>query len=160
MPIKDSIKTIKFHQVSVQTRVKAKIIDDKINSGLSLGKLAGIVCAVKDNIAIENHSLTAGSKILDGYISPFSATVIQRLIDENIIIIGRTNMDAFGMGLANEYSYYGVAKMRGIKVVFRVGSSGSSAVAVALDMADFALGSDTGGSVRQPAAYNKSKIIK
>lgn len=132
--------------------VQAANVDDKIKSG-NAGKLAGMVVGIKDNICYRNHKVSASSKILEGFESLFSATVIERLIAEDAIIIGRTNCDEFAMGSSNENSAYGgVLNPRNIKFV-PGGSSGGSAAAVAANLCTVALGSDTGGSIRQPASF-------
>lgn len=131
---------------------KAEKIDAKISSGTE-GKLAGMVIGIKDVLCYTDHGLQGGSRILDGFESQFTGTAVQRLIDEDAIIIGRQNCDEFGMGSSNENSAFG-AVLNGIDNE-RVpgGSSGGSAVAVQMDTCLIALGSDTGGSVRQPAAF-------
>ena len=131
---------------------KAKIIDQKISDGTA-GQLAGMVIGVKDNICIKNHKLTASSKILDGFESLFNATVIEKLLAEDVIIIGRLNCDEFAMGSANENSVYGSVKNPHNLSKVPGGSSGGSAAAVASNFCLAALGSDTGGSIRQPAAF-------
>ena len=127
-------------------------IDDKIKKGTA-GKLAGLVVGLKDVLSHQGHPLQASSKILDGFIAQYNATVVQRLLDEDAIIIGRQNCDEFAMGSSNENSAFGPT-LNGIDEN-RVpgGSSGASAVAVAMDMCQVSIGSDTGGSVRQPAAF-------
>ncbi|RZK13975.1 MAG: Asp-tRNA(Asn)/Glu-tRNA(Gln) amidotransferase subunit GatA, partial [Pedobacter sp.] len=117
------------------------------------GKLAGMVIGIKDNICYKDHIVTASSKMLDGFISPYSSTVVQRLLQEDAIIIGRLNCDEFAMGGSNETSYFGAAKNAANPELVPGGSSGGSAVAVQADMCLSALGTDTGGSVRQPAAF-------
>jgi aspartyl-tRNA(Asn)/glutamyl-tRNA(Gln) amidotransferase subunit A len=131
---------------------RADEIDQKIKTNTQ-GKLAGLVVGIKDVLAYKDHPLQAGSKILDGFISQFNATAVQRLLDEDAIIIGRQNCDEFAMGSSNENSAFGPV-LNGIDNT-RVpgGSSGGSAVAVMADMCQISLGSDTGGSVRQPAAF-------
>ena len=131
---------------------KAKRIDKKIEAG-SAGRLAGMVIGLKDVLCYQDHSLQASSRILDGFQSQFTGTAVQRLIDEDAIIIGRINCDEFAMGSSNENSAFGPV-LNGINEE-RVpgGSSGGSAVAVQMNMCQAALGSDTGGSVRQPAAF-------
>jgi len=130
---------------------RAEEIDQKITQGTA-GKLAGMVTAIKDNIVMVNSVSTAGSRILQNYSSPYEATVVTRMLNEDAVIIGKTNMDEFGMGSSTENSAYGPVKNSVHPDYIPGGSSGGSAVAVAADMADTALGSDTGGSVRQPAA--------
>jgi aspartyl-tRNA(Asn)/glutamyl-tRNA(Gln) amidotransferase subunit A len=131
---------------------KAKQIDEKIKTGTA-GKLAGLVIALKDNICYKGHKVTASSKILDGFESLYSATVVEKLLAEDAIIIGRTNCDEFAMGSSNENSAFGnVKNPHNIKFV-PGGSSGGSAAAVAADLCLAALGTDTGGSIRQPASF-------
>lgn len=139
-----------FPEESLQ---KAKELEAKIKAGESIGKLAGLVVAVKDNIAIKNKKLTCGSQILQNFLSLYDATVIKKLISEDAIIIGKTNLDEFAMGSSNENSAFGVVRNPYKNDRVPGGSSGGSAVAVATDMCDVALGSDTGGSIRQPAAF-------
>jgi aspartyl-tRNA(Asn)/glutamyl-tRNA(Gln) amidotransferase subunit A len=112
-----------------------------------------MVVGIKDNLCYKNHKVSASSKILDGFESLFTATSVQRLIDEDAIIIGRLNCDEFAMGSANENTIYGTVKnpLHNLKVAG--GSSGGSAAAVAAGLCLAALGSDTGGSIRQPAAF-------
>jgi aspartyl-tRNA(Asn)/glutamyl-tRNA(Gln) amidotransferase subunit A len=133
-------------------RLKAIEIDQKIQAG-SAGRLAGMVLGIKDVLCYENHGLQAGSKILDGFQSQFTGTAIQRLIDEDAIIIGRQNCDEFAMGSSNENSAFGVVRNAANPSRVPGGSSGGSAVAVQADMCLASIGSDTGGSVRQPAAF-------
>lgn len=117
------------------------------------GRLAGLVVALKDNICYKGHKVSASSKILEGFESVYHATVVQRLLAEDAIIIGRVNCDEFAMGASNETSAYGPV-LNGIDET-RVsgGSSGGAAVAVQADMCQVAIASDTGGSVRQPASF-------
>lgn len=131
---------------------RAKQIDAKIKAG-SAGKLAGLVVGLKDVIAYENHPLQASSKILEGFISQFSATVVERLLAEDAIIIGRQNCDEFAMGSTNENSAFGATRNAANPDYVPGGSSGASTVAVQADMCQISLGSDTGGSVRQPASF-------
>ena len=136
----------------LSAEVQAKAIQQKIEDGTA-GKLAGMVIGIKDNICYEGHIVTASSKMLEGFVSPYSSTVVQRLLQEDAVIIGRLNCDEFAMGGSNETSYYGVARNAVNPELVPGGSSGGSAVAVQADMCLSALGTDTGGSVRQPAAF-------
>ncbi len=131
---------------------QADYIDQKIRSG-NAGKLAGLVAGIKDNIVYKNHPAQAASKILQGFTSPYSATAVQRLVDEDAIIIGHQNCDEFGMGSSSEHSVYGAVHNGIDEQRSAGGSSGGSAVAVQMDMCRVSLGSDTGGSVRQPASF-------
>ncbi len=130
----------------------ARRIDLKIQERTA-GRLAGMVIGIKDVLAYQDHGLQAGSRILNGFKSQFTATAIQRLIDEDAIIIGRQNCDEFAMGSSNENSAFG--PVRNFADTSRVpgGSSGGSAVAVQAGLCHASIGSDTGGSVRQPAAF-------
>ncbi|MDN3585617.1 Asp-tRNA(Asn)/Glu-tRNA(Gln) amidotransferase subunit GatA [Pedobacter aquatilis] len=131
---------------------QAKAVQQKIEDGTQ-GKLAGMVIGIKDNICYQDHIVTASSKMLDGFVSPYSSTVVERLLQEDAIIIGRLNCDEFAMGGSNETSYFGAVKNAANPELVSGGSSGGSAVAVQADMCLAALGTDTGGSVRQPAAF-------
>lgn len=131
---------------------QAKSIDEKIASGKA-GKLAGMIIGIKDVFAYKNHRLQCASNILEGFQSQYTATAIQRLIDEDAIIIGHQNCDEFAMGSSNETSAFGVCRNPIDETRVPGGSSGGSAVAVAADMCQVSIGSDTGGSVRQPAAF-------
>ncbi len=128
-------------------------MDVKIKNGDSLGKLFGCIVSVKDVISLKGHKLSAASKILEGYVAPYDATVIKNLLAEDSIIIGKTNCDEFGMGSANENSIYGICKNGIDPTRSPGGSSGGAAVSVQMNTCLIALGSDTGGSVRQPAAF-------
>jgi aspartyl-tRNA(Asn)/glutamyl-tRNA(Gln) amidotransferase subunit A len=132
--------------------IRASEIDEKIKQGKA-GKLAGLVVGIKDVLAYDGHPLQAGSKILNGFISQYSGTAVQRLIDEDAVIIGRQNCDEFAMGSSNENSAFGPVLNDFDNTRVSGGSSGGSAVAVQADMCQVSLGSDTGGSVRQPAAF-------
>ncbi len=130
----------------------AQNIDKKIASGTA-GKLAGMVIGIKDNICYKNHKVSASSKIIENFVSLYSATAIERLLAEDVIIIGRLNCDEFAMGASNENSAFGnvLNEMDNSKVAG--GSSGGSAVSVQAQLCHAALGSDTGGSIRQPGAF-------
>ena len=132
---------------------RARVLDDKRRTGQPLGKLHGVIIALKDVISYKGHTLSAGSKILEGYTSIYHATVVEKLLAEDAIIIGRNNCDEFAMGSSNENSAYG--KVLNACGEGRVpgGSSGGSAVAVQAGLCMVSLGSDTGGSVRQPADF-------
>lgn len=130
----------------------AEKLDQKIQQGKA-GKLAGMIMGIKDNICYKNHKCSAGSKILEGFTSLYSATVVDRLMNEDAIIIGRLNCDEFGMGSSNENSAFGpvlnpldITRVSG-------GSSGGSVAAVCADLCLAALGTDTGGSIRQPSSF-------
>lgn len=131
---------------------QALLVQEKLNQG-SAGKLAGMIIGIKDNILYKNHSTTASSKMLEGFISPYSSTVVARLLAEDAVIIGRLNCDEFAMGGSNETSYYRPVRNAADTERVAGGSSGGSAVAVQADLCLAALGTDTGGSVRQPAAF-------
>jgi aspartyl-tRNA(Asn)/glutamyl-tRNA(Gln) amidotransferase subunit A len=133
---------------------KADALDARLRENpAALGRLWGMVVSLKDNICYEGHCATAGSKILDGYTALYSATAVARALAEDAIIIGRTNCDQFGMGSTNENSVYGPVKNGLAPDRVPGGSSGGAAVSVQMDTCLAALGSDTGGSIRQPAAF-------
>ncbi len=135
-----------------QALQRANEVDKKINKGTA-GRLAGLVIGIKDLLCYKDHPLQGGSKILDGFISQYSATAVQRLLDEDAIIIGRQNCDEFGMGSSNENSAFGPVRNDLDPSRVSGGSSGGSAVSVQAGMCQVSLGTDTGGSVRQPASF-------
>lgn len=133
-------------------KAKAIEVDQKIKDGTA-GRLAGMVIGLKDNMCYEGHKVSAASKILEGFESLFTGTAVQRLIDEDAIIIGRLNCDEFAMGSSNENSAFGPVLNPLDNKLVPGGSSGGSAAAVAAGCCTAALGSDTGGSIRQPASF-------
>ncbi len=133
---------------------KARALDHRIKVDSSnLGRLFGAVLSIKDTICYKGHYVTASSRILENYLASYSATVVERLMDEGAILIGRTNCDQFGMGSSNENSIYGPVCHPADNTRVSGGSSGGAAVSVATDTCLAAIGSDTGGSVRQPAGF-------
>lgn len=135
-----------------EAKARAIEIDSKVKAGTA-GRLAGVVIALKDVLSFRGHKVSSSSKILQGFESIYSATVVQRLLDEDAIFVGRTNCDEFAMGASNENSAFGPVLNAADPSRVPGGSSGGSAVAVQANMAHAALGSDTGGSIRQPAAF-------
>ncbi|MBK8502911.1 MAG: Asp-tRNA(Asn)/Glu-tRNA(Gln) amidotransferase subunit GatA [Saprospiraceae bacterium] len=137
-----------------ESLIRAKTLDqDHQARGRKMGKLWGAVFSIKDVISYEGHLLSAGSKMLQGYLALYSATAVERLLAEDAIIIGRVNCDEFAMGSDNETSYYGPVKNAIDSNRIPGGSSGGSAVSVQANTCLMSLGSDTGGSVRQPASF-------
>ncbi|GAB4028803.1 Asp-tRNA(Asn)/Glu-tRNA(Gln) amidotransferase subunit GatA [Spirosoma gilvum] len=135
-----------------EARQQADRVDQKLADGTA-GRLAGMVIGIKDVLSYANHSVRAGSRILDNFTAQFTATAVQRLIDEDVIIIGRQNCDEFAMGSSNENSAFGPVRNAADTSRVPGGSSGGSAVAVQAGLCLASIGSDTGGSVRQPAAF-------
>ena len=131
---------------------QADAVDAKLAAGTA-GKLAGMIIGLKDVLAYKDHSLQSSSHILDGFKSLYTGTAVQRLLDEDAIFIGRQNCDEFAMGASNETSYFGPVRNALDSDRVSGGSSGGSAVAVQADLCLASIGSDTGGSVRQPAAF-------
>ena len=160
--VKDALAKVKqFADYNIFTFVneeeairKAREIDARIKRGEKVGKLAGVPYALKDNFLSPEGETTASAHILSGFKSPVAATAVAKLEAEGAIMIGRTNMDAFAHGSSTENSYYGPTLNAHDRERVAGGSSGGSAVAVALDIVEFAIGTDTGGSIRQPASFN------
>ena len=140
-------------------REQARLVDEKIAAGTQ-GRLAGMIIGLKDNLCYKGHKVSASSKILKGFESLFTGTAVQRLLDEDAVIIGRLNCDEFAMGSSNENSAFGPVRNPLNTAKVPGGSSGGSAAAVAAGLCTAALGSDTGGSIRQPASFTGTVGLK
>ena len=140
-------------------REQALLVDQKIKEGRA-GRLAGMVIGLKDNLCVQGQKVSASSKILVGFESLYTGTAVQRLLDEDAIVIGRLNCDEFAMGSSNENSAFGPVKNPLNHAFVPGGSSGGSAAAVAANLCTAALGSDTGGSIRQPASFTGTFGLK
>ncbi len=153
--LKEALKLGKDELIRFKEELKTKIeANSELNAYIDVNNVGdGVPIAIKDNIQVTNWSVTSASKILQGYIAPYNATVIEKMLEAGLSPFGRTNMDEFAMGSTTESSCYG--KTLNPLDTSRVpgGSSGGSAAAVAAGLAIAALGSDTGGSIRQPAAF-------
>ncbi|MCX6995014.1 MAG: Asp-tRNA(Asn)/Glu-tRNA(Gln) amidotransferase subunit GatA [Chlamydiae bacterium] len=142
-----------LHVLKDRVLDKAKALDLKRERGGTLGKVAGVPIAIKDNIHIHGEISTCGSRFLEHYRAPFNSRVVELLEEEDALLIGKTNMDEFAMGSSTENSAYQLTRNPLDRTCVPGGSSGGSAAAVSAFMAPIALGSDTGGSIRQPAAF-------
>lgn len=131
---------------------QAAVVDEKIARGTA-GALAGAVISIKDNLCYRGHRVSAASRMLEGYVSPYTATAVQRLVQADAVIIGRTNCDEFAMGSSNENSAFGPVRNPLDPSRVPGGSSGGAAASVAAGLCHIAIGSDTGGSIRQPASF-------
>ena len=154
----DSIKANRHLNAFLEVFTKdalqqAAILDAARLSNQQIGKLHGVVFAIKDVICFKGHQLSAASKILENFTSIYNATVVEKLLAEGAIIIGRNNCDEFAMGSSSENSAFGIVKNALDETRVSGGSSGGSAVAVQANLCMASLGSDTGGSVRQPADF-------
>ncbi|OHE01648.1 MAG: glutaminyl-tRNA synthase (glutamine-hydrolyzing) subunit A [Sulfurimonas sp. RIFCSPLOWO2_12_FULL_34_6] len=153
--LKEALKLSKEELAKFKDELKLKIeADPELNAYIDVNSVGdGVPIAIKDNIQVKNWSVTSGSNILQGYIAPYNATVIEKMIAAGLSPFGRTNMDEFGMGSTTESSFYGKTQNPYNRDCVPGGSSGGSAAAVAAGLAIAALGSDTGGSIRQPASF-------
>jgi len=153
--LKEALKLTKEELENFKNDLKAKIeARPELNAYIDINNVGdGVPIAIKDNIQVQNWSVTSGSNILQGYIAPYSATVIEKMLNAGLSPFGRTNMDEFAMGSTTESSFYGKTLNPVNAECIPGGSSGGSAAAVGAGLAIAALGSDTGGSIRQPAAF-------
>jgi len=153
--LKEALKLSKDELNKFKQELKAKIdAKPELNAYIDVNNVGdGVPIAIKDNIQVKDWSVTSGSNILQGYIAPYNATVIEKMIDAGLSPFGRTNMDEFAMGSTTESSFYGKTQNPHSSERVPGGSSGGSAAAIGAGLAIAALGSDTGGSIRQPAAY-------
>jgi aspartyl-tRNA(Asn)/glutamyl-tRNA(Gln) amidotransferase subunit A len=149
-----------FLHVSSAALDTAKVIDDRRAAGEKLGPLAGVPIAIKDVLCTADMPSTAGSRMLEGWVPPYDATVVRKLREADLVPLGKTNMDEFAMGSSTEHSAYGPTRNPWDLDRIPGGSGGGSAAAVAAFEAPLALGSDTGGSIRQPAAVTGSVGVK
>jgi aspartyl-tRNA(Asn)/glutamyl-tRNA(Gln) amidotransferase subunit A len=153
--LKEALKLNEEELTNLKEELKSKIKQNaELNAYISTDNIShGVPIAIKDNIQVKGWSVTSGSNILQGYVAPYNATVIEKMIKAGLSPFGRTNMDEFAMGSTTESSFYGKTLNPVNSEYVPGGSSGGSAAAVAAGIAVAALGSDTGGSIRQPAAF-------
>ncbi len=149
-----------LHVAAEQALATAAAIDDEIAAGTVRGPLAGVPVAIKDNMATADMPTTCASRILEGWRPPYDATVVRRLRDAGLVPLGKTNLDEFAMGGSNENSAFGAVRNPWDPTRVPGGSSGGSAAATASGEAPLAIGSDTGGSIRQPGAFTGTVGVK